>query len=97
MKQKVIKTRKSHVCDFCDKEIPKGSEAVFISDRRPRFEYDFTTYGDEDLDGKQVGVEFLRTRFHLECNPKPSPEDEPDLEFDPLESYYKPRPIIICP
>lgn len=94
MKEKVIKTRKSHVCDFCDQEIPKGSEAVFISDRRPLISYQEETFDGEKPDGEQVGIDYLRSYFHIECNPKPSPEEEPDLDFDPLESYYKPRTIF---
>lgn len=55
MKGKIVVTRKPHKCDFCDIEIPKGSQTLFEEFKSPR-------YDDKD---NQIGIVF--NRFYM-CN-----------------------------
>jgi len=47
---KIVKTRKMHKCSCCEKDIPKGSEAIFSSWKGARY---------DDYEN-QIGIEFHR-------------------------------------
>jgi hypothetical protein len=52
---KTIKTRKEHLCNFCEQPILKGEEAQVMSTRMPRFQGEF-----------QVGIKYERIYLHLD-------------------------------
>jgi len=54
MKDKLVKTRKEHKCDYCFEIIPKGDTAIFMS-------YRGAVYDDGD---NQIGIEYLKFYFH---------------------------------
>lgn len=51
---KLVKTRKEHLCDFCGGVINKGDFAVFSSRR----------YGKFNKEDKQIGIEYWKSYTH---------------------------------
>ena len=59
MIEETVRARKDHKCDMCEKPIKKGTIHVFGKTRGPRFENEYPY-------DKQVGIEYVSWRFHLE-------------------------------
>ena len=65
MKQeKVIKTRKIHVCDICKTDIFIGSNAIYIESKTPEYDIKTSSY---DYEGKQIGICYNKYYFHEDC------------------------------
>ena len=48
---KIVTTRKDHECCYCRRVIPKGSKALYIEGKEPRYDDEF-----ED----QIGIKYYR-------------------------------------
>lgn len=59
MKDKVVKTRKDHVCCNCDELIKKGDKAIFYAAREPVF----------DSNERQIGIKYesMYTHYDTGC------------------------------
>lgn len=62
--EKLVKTRKLHICDFCKTEIEINSEAYRYELKVPK--YDSKT-GHYDNECNQIGIEYLRWYLHKKC------------------------------
>lgn len=57
---KIVKTRKEHICSQCGEIIPIGSAVWRHESRVPEYEYAECDYGWK----KQVGIWFNRAYYH---------------------------------
>jgi rubrerythrin len=71
MKEKKVKCRKLHYCDYCEEDIQPGEYAIMYEDRRPKYGVSET---HPTWDGPQVGVEFVRGYTHADHGDEDCPE-----------------------
>jgi len=64
-KEKIIKTRKKHTCEICNKTIKKRSIAVYLERKLPKFDNKTASY---DHEGNQIGIEYKKFYFHKKCS-----------------------------
>ena len=65
MRQKIVKTRKIHLCEVCGEEIDIGKYAIHYEDRQPVFnnERNFQEYHTQI----QTGIEYVSWYYHTNC------------------------------
>jgi hypothetical protein len=54
--EKIVKTRKDHNCGYCNKVIPKGSEAYYMEGKTPKYEI-------KGFEEKQIGIEYYKVYY----------------------------------
>lgn len=55
---KIVKARKTHKCDGCDKEIQPGEYYLYGEGKGPKYEHDPNVHTDN-----QIGIEYYK--YHL--------------------------------
>jgi len=64
---KIVKTRKIHLCKQCGKKINIGESALYVEKRLPTYEVNPNKHW---RDIEQVGIEYYKYYVHIECMEK---------------------------
>lgn len=67
MEKVIQKTRKDHTCCFCNKVIDKGSKALYVEGKSPKYEET-----DKPFEEKQTGIEYYKLYYCWDGNTIPS-------------------------
>jgi len=62
--EKIVKTRKTHICSSCNKKIKKGSKVLYFESRTAKYDNNTAHY---DYDGTQIGIEYQKHYYHIKC------------------------------
>ena len=57
---KIVTTVKDHYCMCCDELIAKGTKALFVAEKQPKY----------DVDDNQIGIEYFRAWYCYDENIK---------------------------
>lgn len=61
--EQILKANKDHLCDACGLPIEKGNQYKLVKLRLPKMEAT-REHLDPDDEGKQVGIEFFKQKYH---------------------------------